>query len=159
MGDLLQPGAAWQAGVLAGTGLFARQRSAGRAYRPKLLGFDVLLDAELQPWLVEIQRDPGQTGEGPVNQVNGRLFQTMFEMMTATVGSDDPAAIRAAERDAELRARRLRPALREAEPVASETPASPPETPTLPPSAAVVRLALMPARPVERRLAVLPGDP
>jgi tetratricopeptide (TPR) repeat protein len=93
------------AGVLARTGLFERQRGAGRAYRPKLLGLDVLLDAELQPWLIEIQRDPGQTGDGPVNTVNGRLFRTMFEMTIAPVGSDDPAAIRAAERAAEMRAR------------------------------------------------------
>lgn len=97
------------AGMLAADGLFARQAAHGRAFLPKLLGLDVLLDADLRPWLLELQRVPGQTGPGPVNTVNARMFRTVFEM---TVGPLDrlPGAS-PAEREA-AREQRARGAFR-----------------------------------------------
>lgn len=83
------------------SGLFERQGEAGRAYQPKLIGFDAVLDADMAPWLSEVQRDPGQTGSGPVNRISARLFRTMFEMTTPQVGSNEPKAILVAERAAE----------------------------------------------------------
>lgn len=87
--------------TIAGTGLLARQSAGGRAYRPKLIGLDVLLDADLRPWLIDLQRNPPQLGRGPVNRVNARLFRNMFEMTLPLVRGTGAEAIRAAERSAE----------------------------------------------------------
>ncbi len=79
--------------VIEHSGLFARQAEAPmpRAYPPKFIGMDVMLDADMKPWLLECQRMPGQTGTPVVEGVNGRLFSTMFEMMVHRLG-DDPAS-------------------------------------------------------------------
>ena len=88
-------------GVMTGAGLFEGQRSAGRAYRPKLIGVDVLLDEDFRPWVIEMQRDPGQTGGGPVNTINARVFDTMFRMTVVQTGAGNAAATLARERAAE----------------------------------------------------------
>ena len=75
--------------VIAHSGLFARQAEGvpARSYPPKFLGMDVLLDAELRPWLLESQRMPGQTGTPLVDRVNGELFRTITEMIAAPMGA------------------------------------------------------------------------
>ncbi|MEO1601120.1 MAG: hypothetical protein AAFU49_11745 [Pseudomonadota bacterium] len=79
--------------VVARDGLFTLQAKAGRTFRPKLIGLDIVLDEGLRPWLLEIQRMPGQTGEGPVNTVNTRLCRTIFEMTTTATGPGTDAEI------------------------------------------------------------------
>lgn len=87
--------------MLTRAGLFEGQKSAGRAYRPKLIGVDILLDEALRPWVIEIQRDPGQTGDGPVNTINARVFDAIFRMTVVQTGAGDAAATLARERAAE----------------------------------------------------------
>jgi tetratricopeptide (TPR) repeat protein len=72
-------------------GLFARQAARGpaRAFGPKLLGFDVLLDADAHPWLLEIQTSPAATGSPLVNKINGELFTTIFNMSVGVLAEDD----------------------------------------------------------------------
>ena len=73
--------------VVEHSGLFRRQaEQPGReAYPPKLVGLDVLLDAELRPWLLEAQRTPGQTGSVIVESVNAALFRTIAAMSAFTL--------------------------------------------------------------------------
>lgn len=82
--------------AFAGTGLFSEMATGGRAFLPKLIGLDMLLDADYRPWLLEIQRVPGQTGPGPVNTVNARLFREVFEMTVAPIAGEGPMAAREA---------------------------------------------------------------
>jgi hypothetical protein len=72
-------------------GLFARQaaRAPARAFGPKLLGFDILLDADAHPWLIEIQTSPAATGTPLVNKINGELFTTIFNMTVGVLAEDD----------------------------------------------------------------------
>ena len=88
--------------LVAHSGLFARQAAAPtpRAYPPKFVGLDVLLDAGLRPWLLESQRMPGQVGAPLIEAVNGRLFRTITEMIAAPLGGLPPE--RWARREAEL---------------------------------------------------------
>jgi Tfp pilus assembly protein PilF len=74
-------------GVLAGEGLFQRQarHRAARAFTPKLFGLDVLIDAEGEPWLIEMQAKPALAGSPLVTKVNGELFATIFRMSVAPV--------------------------------------------------------------------------
>ena len=53
--------------MLRRDGFFARQVAAGpaRSYGPKLFGFDMLLDADAHPWLIEVQAKPAAVGLGP----------------------------------------------------------------------------------------------
>lgn len=76
--------------VIEHSGLFARQLEvpAPRAYPPKYIGMDVMLDSRMRPWLLECQRMPGQTGTPVVEGVNGRLFTTLFEMLVHRLGAD-----------------------------------------------------------------------
>ncbi len=87
--------------VLDRSGLFEGQKATGRAYRPKLIGLDIMLDEDLKPWLIEIQRDPGQTGAGPVNTINARVYDAMFRMTVSRTGKGDAPSILARERAAE----------------------------------------------------------
>ena len=50
-----------------------------RALMPKIIGFDALLDADKKVWFLEIQRNPGQTGKGPINRINAELYRSVFE--------------------------------------------------------------------------------
>ena len=98
-------------------GLFARQAALGptRAFGPKLIGFDILLDADGHPWLIEMQSNPAARGSALVNRINGELFTTMHRMQVGVYAEDgisdsdlealrrDPEAIIAAERALESR--------------------------------------------------------
>jgi hypothetical protein len=100
-------------------GLFARQAALGpaRAFGPKLLGFDILLDDAGHPWLIEIQSNPAARGAPLVNRINGELFTSIYRMSVAVLAEDglsdaqlqalrrDPAALAAAERAVEARQR------------------------------------------------------
>ncbi len=110
---LAEPDALWPKleaiarGLLAafeGAGIFAGIAPAGRAFLPKLLGMDVVLDADGAPWLIELQRVPGQTGPGPVNTVNARLFREVLEMTVAPLPGPGPLP----EREAAAEARAAR---------------------------------------------------
>lgn len=105
-------------------GLFARQAALGpaRAFGPKLIGFDILLDADGHPWLIEMQSNPAARGSALVNRINGELFTTMHRMQVGVFAEDgilstdlealrrDPKAITAAERALETRHKgRFRP--------------------------------------------------
>lgn len=90
--------------MLAADGVFAEMAPHGRAFLPKLIGLDLLLDEALEPWLIEIQRVPGQTGPGPVNTINARMFRESFEMTVAETAGDGDLEAREAE--AETRAAR-----------------------------------------------------
>ena len=110
---------AWFLRQVEREGLFARQAAMGsaRAFGPKLLGFDVLLDADGHPWLIEIQSNPAARGAPLVNRINGDLFTNIYRMSVAVLTDDDmsdadvqalrrdPAALAAAERAAESRQR------------------------------------------------------
>ncbi len=50
------------------------------ALLPKLIGIDAIFDSDFKPWFLEIQRNPGQSGPGPVNTINRRLYTNIFEM-------------------------------------------------------------------------------
>ena len=52
---------------------------------PKIIGFDALLDSQKKVWFLEIQRNPGQTGKGPINKINGGLYRNVFEMTIKTI--------------------------------------------------------------------------
>jgi len=100
-------------GVLGSEGLFAGQAKAAprRAFPFKLFGLDVLIDFEAKPWLIEAQRKPALAGSALVNRINGRMFQTIFEMSCGYVFEDSMPA----ERIAALAKDRAALALREAE--------------------------------------------
>jgi len=78
----IQALAAWFLRHLRRDGVFARQMRQGpsRAYGHKLFGFDMLLDEDCHPWLIEIQTSPAASGAPLVNQINSELFKTMFRM-------------------------------------------------------------------------------
>lgn len=92
-------------------GLFARQAAHGspRSFAPKLLGFDVLLDAQGHPWLIEMQSNPAARGAPLVQQINGALFANIVRMSVGVLTTDslsaadlealrtDPEALRRAE--------------------------------------------------------------
>lgn len=83
------------------TGFFDRAGALSRfSLLPKLIGMDVVLDDDLNPWFIEIQRNPGQTGEGPVNAVNGRMFTDTFcrSLDTMALGSGAAAMDKLAQR-------------------------------------------------------------
>lgn len=110
---------AWFLRQVEREGLFARQAAMGsaRAFGPKLLGFDVLLDADGHPWLIEIQSNPAARGAPLVNRINGDLFANIYRMSVAVLTDDglsdadlqalrrDPSALAAAELAAERRQR------------------------------------------------------
>ncbi len=113
--------AAWFLRTLAREGLFARQAAAGpaRAFGPKLIGFDMLLDQAGQPWLLEMQTSPAARGSPLVERINGEMFATMARMSVGVFCDDglgagelealrtDPAALIAAEQALEHRERGL----------------------------------------------------
>lgn len=100
-------------------GLFARQAARGpaRAFAPKLIGFDILLDADGHPWLIEMQSNPAARGAPLVNRINGEMFESLYRMQVGVFAEDsiaaadlealrrDPQAIIAAERAVETRHR------------------------------------------------------
>ena len=83
-------------GVLAAEGLFAAQAKAAprRAFPFKLFGLDVLIDAHGKPWLIEVQRKPAISGAALVQKINGRMFQTIFEM-SCNHAADDGMSVEA----------------------------------------------------------------
>ena len=86
--------AAWFLRGLAREGLFARQAASGppRAFGPKLLGFDILVDDQGHPWLIEIQSSPAASGAPLVNRINGELFANMMRMSVGVLTSDSQSA-------------------------------------------------------------------
>lgn len=104
----------WFLKGLEADGFFARQAAAGspRSFGPKIIGFDILLDADAQPWLIEIQSSPAATGAPLVERINSDLFINAFRMAVGVLAHDgmspervtalmsDPGAI--AEREAEI---------------------------------------------------------
>ncbi len=100
-------------------GLFARQAARGpaRAFAPKLVGFDILLDADGHPWLIEMQSNPAARGSPLVNRINGEMFATAYKMQVGVLAEDgiasadlealrrDPQAMIAAELALEARHR------------------------------------------------------
>ena len=95
IGDLV----GWFLRHLEREGLFARQTAGGypRGFGPKLIGFDILLDAEAQPWLIEIQTSPAAKGAPLVDRINGALFADAFRMAVGVLADDDmtPAQVAA----------------------------------------------------------------
>lgn len=86
----------WFLRQLRREGLFARQAAGGRArsFGPKLLGFDMLLDDALKPWLIEIQTSPAARGSPLVDWINAGLFEDIFRMTVGLVGEPEgPAAL------------------------------------------------------------------
>ncbi len=108
---------AWFLRHLAKEGLFARQAARGprRAFAAKLLGFDVLLDQDGHPWLIEMQSSPAARGSALVNRVSAELFTNIFRMTVGVFTVDsmssaeleairtDDRAMAQAELDLELR--------------------------------------------------------
>jgi hypothetical protein len=94
---------AWFLRLLTREGLFARQAASGpaRSFAPKLFGLDVLVDADGQPWLIEVQAAPAAAGAALVNRINGELYQTIFKMSVGTLIDDGmaPDAVAAIMRD------------------------------------------------------------
>lgn len=84
----------WFVRLLRREGLIERQASRGpvRSFGPKLLGFDILLDAEGHPWLLEIQAKPASVGQPLVARINGELYNNMFRMTVGCVADDDMTA-------------------------------------------------------------------
>jgi len=69
--------------VVAHSGLFAHQAAAApsRAFGPKVLGLDVIMDDDLMPWLIEMQRAPGMASDVPMTEtINSRLFRACAEL-------------------------------------------------------------------------------
>ncbi|MGH7032730.1 MAG: tetratricopeptide repeat protein [Stellaceae bacterium] len=75
---------AWFVRMVASEGLFEHQAKAAppRAFAPKLFGLDVLIDADGEPWLIEMQVKPAAAGSPLVARINGELFATVFRMST-----------------------------------------------------------------------------
>ncbi len=76
--------------AMVGAGLFKDQAPGNLryAYGPKLLGFDVCLDSNSTPWLLEVERGPGMKGIHDIGAGEGELFRNVVKM---TVGDDQPA--------------------------------------------------------------------
>lgn len=99
----------WFIRQLGRDGIFERQAEAPpRAYPPKLIGFDVLLDADAKPWLIEMQTSPAVVASALGYRLHAQLCQDALQM---TVGFADPGDdLAAAEADIELaNAGRYRP--------------------------------------------------
>jgi tetratricopeptide (TPR) repeat protein len=102
---------AWFLRQLEREGFFARQAALGstRSFGPKLIGFDILLDADGHPWLIELQSNPAAKGAPLVNKINAEMFANIFRMSVGVLAEDslsdadlaalrsDPAALAAAE--------------------------------------------------------------
>ena len=103
--------------VIEHSGLFRDQAAqpAREAYPPKLLGMDVLLDADLQPWLLEAQRTPGQTGSPLIEKINSRLFRTVTAMAVFPLLDPLPAGLSADALHADAAMRKQREATLEYE--------------------------------------------
>ena len=72
--------------LLREKGFFSETSSIpNNALIPKIIGFDALLDSDKKVWFLEIQRNPGQTGKGPVNKINGSLYREVFKLTFDTI--------------------------------------------------------------------------
>jgi tetratricopeptide (TPR) repeat protein len=99
----------WFMRALRREGMFERQARAAplRAYGPLLFGFDMLLDEDAHPWLIEIQAKPAGRGSPLVDRINGELFANVFRMTSGplpegTIGGADLAAAELAAERAHL---------------------------------------------------------
>lgn len=83
---------AWFVRMVASEGLFERQTKAAppRAFTPKLFGLDVLIDADGEPWLIEMQVKPAASGSPLVMRINGELFATVFRMSIGMLMTEAP---------------------------------------------------------------------
>lgn len=107
---------AWFVRCLSAEGLIGRQAASGpaRAFAPKLIGFDILIDAEGHPWLLEIQAKPAAEGSPLVHRVNGELYSNLVRMTVGCAFDDamaperlaatraDPTALAEREREIEI---------------------------------------------------------
>jgi tetratricopeptide (TPR) repeat protein len=101
---------AWTLRQVRREGILHRQaRSAPRrAYGAKLLGFDILLDAEAKPWLIELQAVPAAVGAPLVEKINGELFIQMMRMTTTFLLADGAGEAEAAALSPQVMAERER---------------------------------------------------
>lgn len=74
----------------------AHHKHPRRSFPPKLFGFDILLDAEAKPWLIEIQRKPATAGTPMMNKILGRMIADIFKMTSTFVVDDSLPAERIA---------------------------------------------------------------
>lgn len=110
---------AWFVRLVASEGLFEHQAKAAppRAFTPKLFGLDVLIDAEGEPWLIEMQVKPAAAGSPLVARINGELFATVLRMSTGvlipeTTPSSERAKLLADPREVARRERAIEEAER-----------------------------------------------
>ena len=48
----------------------------------ELLGFDIILDSKLKPYLLEVNHAPSFATDSPLDlEIKQKLFQDMFEML------------------------------------------------------------------------------
>jgi hypothetical protein len=72
--------------------LFPHEPRGDRCFQ--LLGCDVLLDAELKPWLIEVNRNPSLRCEAPLDAaLKTTLLCDVFRLVTATPRAKVPAAV------------------------------------------------------------------
>ena len=72
--------------LLREKGFFSETSSIpNNALIPKIIGFDALLDSDKKVWFLEIQRNPGQTGKGPINKINSSLYRAVFKLTFDTI--------------------------------------------------------------------------
>ena len=72
--------------LLREKGFFSETSSIpNNALIPKIIGFDALLDSDKKVWFLEIQRNPGQTGKGPINKINSSLYREVFKLTFDTI--------------------------------------------------------------------------
>jgi len=86
-------------GMLRDDGVLARWSGAAplRAYPPKLFGLDVLVDADGQAWLLEIQSSPAVLGAPLVNRINAAMLRTVFDMSVGLLGHSGDTELLPAE--------------------------------------------------------------
>ena len=52
----------------------------------ELLGFDVILDSELTPWLLEVNHAPSFATDSPLDyEIKSKLFVDMFQMLNLSI--------------------------------------------------------------------------
>jgi len=69
---------------LEARGFFARVHALGNGFLPRFIGMDIGLDADLKPWLFEIERYPGQGRVNPITAgLNTQFRRDWFQLTLA----------------------------------------------------------------------------